>query len=57
VPRFISRYGDGRRLRVVSTEALPIQIDGDFLGYVTEVAVEVLPAAVRIIVPRTKLSA
>ena len=52
-PRFISDYGDGRRISLVAEREVAVQVDGDFLGFTRELQVEVLPAAVRILAPRT----
>jgi diacylglycerol kinase (ATP) len=50
-PVFISDYGRGRRIEIVSSEALPLQIDGDFKGRFSRFSVEVEPRAARIIAP------
>jgi len=51
-PRFVSDYGDGEVVRIESERPMPMQIDGDFRGYVTELDLEVRPGAVRILAPR-----
>jgi len=51
-PTFISDYGGGDSLHVHSDRPLPIQVDGDFRGYVTELSLEVRPGAVQIVVPQ-----
>lgn len=52
VPRFISDYGHGDTIRLESEQPFPIQVDGDFRGYATQLCVRVHPAAARIVVPR-----
>jgi diacylglycerol kinase family enzyme len=44
------RLATGRRVRVASPEAVPVQIDGDHRG-ATPVEIEIEPAAVPILVP------
>jgi diacylglycerol kinase family enzyme len=53
VPRFISDYGAANRVAVEGDQPFPVQIDGDYWGQVRGLEVEILPAAARIIAPRT----
>jgi len=43
-------YYRTRRLRVTAPEALPVQVDGDYMG--TPFEITIAPAALRVIVPR-----
>ena len=51
-PSFISDYGDGDTIRLEGEKPFPIQVDGDFRGYATELSVSVRPGAARIVVPQ-----
>ncbi len=54
VSSFISDYGSGVRCRVVSEHPFRWQADGDPMGRVTELEVELLPAALTLIAPAKK---
>ena len=51
-PWWISRYGEGQRLEMRSNVPVPVQIDGDSVGECARLAVEILPAAARILVSK-----
>jgi YegS/Rv2252/BmrU family lipid kinase len=53
-PDSVSRYGNGLSLRATGSEPFPVQIDGDYRGTFSELRVEIRPAAISIIVPRTE---
>jgi len=50
-PHFISDYGDANAIRLEGEQPFPIQVDGDFRGYTTQLEVSVRSAAARIVVP------
>lgn len=50
-PKFISDYADAKEFVVRGEDAFPIQVDGDARGHATELAVEVMPKAARILAP------
>jgi diacylglycerol kinase (ATP) len=50
-PGWISSYGDGSRIRIVSPTPIPLQVDGDAHPPIEELEVEILPGGVKIIVP------
>jgi diacylglycerol kinase (ATP) len=50
-PEWISSYGEGSRVRIVSPTPIPIQVDGDAHPPVEELEAEILPGGARIIVP------
>lgn len=51
VPGFVAHYGRGQRLRLASGRPFVWQADGDPMGATTELEVEVVPGALRLIGP------
>lgn len=50
-PAFISDYGAGSKLVVEAEKPLPVQVDGDFRGYLTRIELEIHPSAIEILTP------
>lgn len=51
IPGFMASYGQARSLRLVGERPFPWQADGDSMGLASELEVEVLPAALRLVGP------
>jgi diacylglycerol kinase (ATP) len=50
-PSFISDYGEGDTIHLKGEQPFPVQVDGDFRGYTTDLSITIRPGAARIVVP------